>query len=337
MLLKESGATYDTLISDVDPEKVSFNNLKDRYKEKVKRDFDEATDFVSFGLKTEEGQITNAGALFADGGKIYHSRVFATRWNGLDMNDTKQDALDSVELRDGLIQLLDFSKQFIKKNSREGWRKAVGGRIILPDYPEKAIEEALVNALIHRDYLQLGAEIHIDMYDDRIEITNPGGMYEGRPIQERDPRQVPSKTRNPVIADMFDRMNYMERRGSGFKKILDEYEGQEKFEKKLRPVFYPDTGDFKLTLWNLNYSHQEIRQDSHQEIHQDNHQEQRITEERILSFCSEAKSMLELAEYFNYKDRSYFRRRYIAPLIRTGKLHLTIPDKPNSRNQRYYS
>lgn len=253
LLLKESGYSYDALLSDVDSQKATFKELKRRYQEKTGKKFDEKTDYESFGLKTADGALTNAGALFADGGRVYHSRIFATRWNGLDMNNSAQDALDSSEKRDGLIQLLDFAEEFIRKNSREGWRKAVGGRITLPDYPEKAIEEALVNALIHRDYLQLGAEVHIDMYDDRIEITNPGGMAEGKPIQERDPRRVPSKARNPVIADMFGRMKYMERRGSGIKKILDEYANQDKYEEKFKPVFYSDTGDFRITLWNLNY------------------------------------------------------------------------------------
>ena len=253
LLLKESGYSYDELPYEKSAKNLRFSVLKQRYKEKTGRTFDDKTDFVSFGLKTEDGQLTNAGALFADGGKVYHSRIFATRWNGLDMNDSTQDALDSENFRDGLIQLLDFGKEFIKKNSRTGWRKAVGGRITLPDYPEKAIEEALVNALIHRDYLQLGAEVHIDMYDNRIEITNPGGMFEGKPIQDRNPRRVPSKTRNPIIADMFGRMNYMERRGSGFKKILDDYEAQDKYEERFKPEFYSDTGDFRITLWNLNY------------------------------------------------------------------------------------
>lgn len=121
------------------------------------------------------------------------------------------------------------------------------------------------------------------MYDDRIEITNPGGMVEGKPIQERDPRQVPSKTRNPIIADMFDRMNYMERRGSGFKKILDEYESQDKYEEKYRPGFYSDTGDFRLTLWNLNYDFDDSHQDSHQDSHREGHPQ--VSDENILMFC----------------------------------------------------
>ena len=321
-LLKEQGSTYDSLLSDINPQKTTFNGLKSRYAEKTGRDFDENTDYVSFGLKTVEGQITNAGALFADNGKVYHSRIFATRWNGLEMNNTTQDALDSEERRDGLVQLLDFGKQFIKKNSRNGWRKAVGGRISLPDYPEKAIEEALVNALIHRDYLQLGAEVHIDMYDDRIEISNPGGMLEGKPIQERNPRQVPSKTRNPIIADMFDRMNYMERRGSGFKKILDEYENQENYTEAMRPEFYSDEGDFRLVMRNLGYTTQVTTQ---------------VTTQDILDYCSSPKSKKEICDHFGYKSIKHFTIKYLRPLVDSEKLAMTIPDKPNSKNQKYYS
>ena len=122
------------------------------------------------------------------------------------------------------------------------------------------------------------------------------------------------------------------------RKILDEYEDQDKYDEKLRPVFYSDFGDFKLTLWNLNYSASEIHQDNHQDIHQDNHQlPTEASEENILLYCTEPKSMLQLAEHFNYKDRSYFRRKYIVPLIKGKKLFMTQPEKPSSREQKYYS
>ena len=57
--------------------------------------------------------------------------------------------------------------------------------------------------------------------DDRLEIESPGGMYDGSIIQNQDILNIPSKRRNPIIADMFQRLDFMERRGSGFKKIYE--------------------------------------------------------------------------------------------------------------------
>ena len=107
-----------------------------------------------------------------------------------------------------------------------------------PDYSDRAVTEALVNALIHRDYIVLGSEIHIDMYDDRLEIQSPGGMFEGKPIQEYDINAVSSVRRNPVIADLFHRLKYMERRGSGLKKIFSETEKLPGYTEELRPFFF---------------------------------------------------------------------------------------------------
>lgn len=71
-----------------------------------------------------------------------------------------------------------------------------------------------------------GSEVHIDIFDDRMEIYSPGGMMDGSLVQDLNTDTVPSKRRNPVIADVFSRMNYMERRGSGFKKIKADYPGR---------------------------------------------------------------------------------------------------------------
>ena len=74
------------------------------------------------------------------------------------------------------------------------------------------------------DYIVLGSEVHIDMFDDRVEFTSPGGMFGGGSIQDYDIYSIRSKRRNPVIADLFHRMKYMERRGSGLRKIVSETE-----------------------------------------------------------------------------------------------------------------
>ena len=117
----------------------------------------------------------------------------------------------------------------------------------------EAFFEALVNALIHRDYLILGSEVHIDIYDDRLTITSPGGMADGTRIQERDISNISSTRRNPVLADIFGRLGYMERQGSGFKKITESYRAAHNYRDELEPKFYSDASSFQVTLYNLNY------------------------------------------------------------------------------------
>jgi predicted HTH transcriptional regulator len=123
----------------------------------------------------------------------------------------------------------------------------------MPDYPERALLEGIVNALIHRNYLELGSEVHVDMFDDRLEIYSPGGMCDGTKVQDRDLMRVPSRRRNPIIADIFNRLKYMDRRGSGFKKILSDYSTQPNYDEHLRPQFYSDNDSFVLVLKNINY------------------------------------------------------------------------------------
>ena len=113
--------------------------------------------------------------------------------------------------------------------------------------------EGVVNALIHRNYLEIGSEVHIDMFDDRIEIYSPGGMVSGISLEGKNLLKIPSKRRNPILADIFSRLKYMERRGNGFKKILADYEGQVELDETKMPVFDADNDDFTLTLYNLNY------------------------------------------------------------------------------------
>lgn len=118
--------------------------------------------------------------------------------------------------------MLRNSRDFVRNNSKVRFVKEAEYRVDKPDYADRAVFEALVNALIHRDYIIAGSEIHIDMYDDRLEIQSPGGMFEGKEIQDRDIYTIVSARRNPVIADLFHRMKCMERRGSGLTKILSE-------------------------------------------------------------------------------------------------------------------
>ena len=164
------------------------------------------------------------------------------------MNRTYDSLPSNYKLSDAsLIMLLSNAEAFIRTNSKNPWTIRGMRREEKSDYPFNAVREVLVNALIHRDYQNIGSEIHVDMYDDKMEISSPGGMINGSRIQELDLKKIPSMRRNEIISDIFGRLHYMDRRGSGIRRILNSY--SDYIEK---PEFYSDEYFFIVTLPNRN-------------------------------------------------------------------------------------
>lgn len=256
LVMKGSGRTYDSLPSSYKFENMAFTKLKSVHYKRLQRSFEDS-EFVSWGILDETGRLTNAGALLADDSPMRQSRIFCTRWNGLTMTSGLGEAIDDIELEGSVIGQLQDAVTFIRNNSHKRWWKENDHREELPDYPERAVTETVANAIIHRDYMQMGSEIHVDMYDDRLEIYSPGGMMDGKLIQQLNPLTVPSKRRNPLLADFFSRLGLMERRGSGMKKIIDAYKQYEHLTTYHAPEFNSNSSEFHVTLWNLNYVEEE--------------------------------------------------------------------------------
>ena len=252
LILKGMNRTYDELVSEYDFKDYAFSKLRESYKAWTGNSMEEKL-FDSFEIRNENGKLTNAGALLADNAPLRHSRLFCTRWSGLDKSGGMVDALDSAEYSGSLIILLHEGVGFVKRNMKTMWKKTENSRIEMPEYCKRSVFEALVNALIHRDYTILGSEVHIDIYDDRLTIYSPGGMADGTRVQERDITNISSTRRNPILADIFGRLGYMERQGSGFKKITEAYYSAHNYRDELKPKFYSDTVSFQVTLFNLNY------------------------------------------------------------------------------------
>ena len=256
LVMKGSGRTYDSLPSSYKFGNMAFTKLKSVHYKRLQRSFEDS-EFVSWGILDEAGKLTNAGALLADDSPMRQSRIFCTRWNGLTMTNGLGEAIDDIELEGSVIGQLQDAVTFIRNNSHKRWWKENDHREELPDYPERAVTETVANAIIHRDYMQMGSEIHVDMYDDRLEIYSPGGMMDGKLIQQLNPLTVPSKRRNPLLADFFSRLGLMERRGSGMRKIIDAYKQYEHLTTYHAPEFNSNSSEFHVTLWNLNYVEEE--------------------------------------------------------------------------------
>lgn len=198
----------------------------------------------------QDDYLTYAGALLSDECSLLQSRVFCTRWNGKSKRKRTVDAIDDKEYSGNLITLLKEGISFVKNNSQKSWKIQGANRVEYIDYPEDAVREALVNALIHRDYNIVGSEIHIDIYDDRMEIVSPGGMYDGKNIQEVDFNRIASIRRNPILADIFNRLDFMERRGSGLKRIIEAFEDEKLVE------FYSNQSNFFVVMRSQTFNNE---------------------------------------------------------------------------------
>lgn len=243
LVLRGKNRTYDSLVTDYSFDDYSFSKLKAAYYKKTKKSM-EMKDFESFGIVDK---------------------------NGIDKASGVIDALDDEEYTGSLILLLEEGMNFARRNSKKMWKKESDRRVEYPEYPERSIFEGLVNGLVHRDYLDMGSEVHIDIFDDRLEIYSPSGMYDGTLIQDRDIDNVPSKRRNPVVADIFSRLDYMERRGSGFKKIMQTYEVEPNYTEDKKPVFYSNATEFRVILKNLNFTDEVLNEKNICKYHSTNH------------------------------------------------------------------
>ncbi len=218
LILRGTGQTFDGVLTGDSFSDYAFSFLKSKYLKKTQTRLNDR-DFVSFGLMKND-HLTRAGLLLADENELLQSRLFCTRWNGINKVNEKV-VIDDDEISGSIIKQLDAAFDFYKRNTKSAWHKEGEGTVNEPEYDDIAITEALVNAIIHRDYNIVGAETCLNIYDDRIEVTSPGMMFSGKKIPEVIDYPMESIRRNPVIADVFNRMNLMNRRGSGLSNITN--------------------------------------------------------------------------------------------------------------------
>lgn len=236
--------TFDSLHTDYKAKDYSFTILANSFKDRTKQKWDKKY-LLSFGLVTGTGNLTNAGALFADDCPLWQSRLYCTRWDGKE----KGDAINDAEFSGNVLMLLREAMNFVKSNTKRGWEKLPDGRKNKPEYAERAVLEAMVNHFIHRDYTVMGGEVHLDIYDDRLAVTSPGGMYNGLLIQNLDIKDVSSERRNPILANVMAQLDYMEKRGSGLTRICNETKALEGYKDELKPMFKSTPTQFQTIIF----------------------------------------------------------------------------------------
>jgi ATP-dependent DNA helicase RecG len=340
LVLKGSNKTYDSLHTDYKSEDYAFTILANTFKDRTKQEWDKKY-LLSFGLVTVAGTLTNAGALFADDCPLWQSRLYCTRWDGKE----KGDAINDAEFTGNILLLLREAMNFVKSNTKRGWEKLPDGRKNKPEYAERAVLEALVNHFIHRDYTVMGSEVHLDIYDDRLAIISPGGMYSGQIVQDLPLEEISSDRRNPILADVMAQLDYMEKRGSGLKRICNETKALDGYKEELKPVFKSTTSQFMTTIYSMEYEPKDQQNEQNQTGMKQGLSWEQVGTKTGLSWdevaklfiaLQEPKSMSELKELYRWSNTTKFKAKYVRPLIEAQFVDMTLPNKPTSPNQKYY-
>lgn len=234
-----------------------------------------------------------------------------------DLGNDSERFLDNRRITGTISDMLEEAVEFVRKNSRT---KTIiddkGQRADKEEYPIKAVREAILNALVHRDYSihTENTPISLVMYRDRMEIINSGGLY-GR-MSINDLGKIRPDTRNPRLANILELLKVTENRYSGIPTMRQEFAKAELPE----PIFSIRHGEFKVTMKNA--------------IGNKIDKKNRTSEQSILEFCKTPRTRKELID-FTGKSRVYTMDKLVNPLVYAGKLKLELPDKPKSSKQRY--
>ena len=226
--------------------------------------------------------------------------------------------LDNKRIEGTIKTMVDDAITFCKRNMKVQTiiDPNTGKRKDRTEYPVEAIREAVLNALIHRDYSHLteGTPVQINFFTDRLEIHSPGSLY-GRMTVEQLGHSRPD-LRNPALAVMTEVLVGAENRYSGIPTIRREMAAHNLPE----PVFENRRNEFVVILYNG------VSVEPRQELSE---------EAMLLEYCREPRNRNEIAQFLGLKTASYAMDRYIRPLLDEGKLEMTMPEKPRSTHQKY--
>ena len=266
---------------------------------------------------------------------------------GYEIGDVGEDMerfMDNKRICGTISEMVEEAVGFCKRNMKI---KTIidpdtGRRRDKTEYPLNAVREAVLNALIHRDYSEHteGTPVQIDFFKDRLEIHSPGNLY-GRMTVEQLGVARPD-LRNPALAVMAESLTGAENRYSGIPTIR-----KEMAEAGLpEPVFENRRNEFVVVLYNAVVSYRSIakkppvlRESALYAVSGSDIEE--LPEDKgiqdLLEFCVQPRTKIEIAEYMGVKTLYYIMKKYVNPLLQSKKLAMTLPEKPQSKLQRYYT
>ena len=280
----------------------------------------------NLGLLTDNGKYNLLAQLVSDDS---HIPIRFAIFNGKDKTSTMYSVREfgNTCLLFSLDKVLEYGEVLNVPQADERGRKVERKEVMLFD--EEAYREAVINAFVHNQWTTGNAPM-LTVFSDRIEILSRGKMPPGQTLEGFFAGE--SVPVNQKLSDMLLQLHISERTGRGVPKITEVY-GKETYEFRENSIVVSIPFTRVRLDENTQDNTQVDTQDNTQVDTQDNTQVD--TETRILSFCEVPRSKTEITAYLGYKDSRGVARNHIQPLVQKGRLAMTIPDKPNSKNQKY--
>ena len=234
LLIESNSNSFENNVSNI--QDLHFEYLKNIFKNhNIEIDDNK---FKALNIVNLNNEYTNLGLLLSDECPYSIKCAIFNGTNKLEFRDRKEFTGSVLKQVNDTFEYLDLY------NKTKG--KIVGlERIDTKDYPEYALRESLLNAVIHRNYNFTGS-ILVSLFDDHFEITSLGGLVKGISIE--DLYNGVSESRNPNLANIFYRLKYVESFGTGIGRIIESYKEYDK-----DPLILNTENTFKVTLYNVNY------------------------------------------------------------------------------------
>lgn len=286
-----------------------------------------------------KGKANIAGVLaFSDNITHYLPTAFVkcALFEGLDKTGR---ILDHQDIKTDVFLQIDQAENFVLRNIRKSAEinPETMRRESKYEVPYRAIREAIANAVAHRNY-QIPSVINVAIFDNRIEIWSPGTLPNGMTMNLLH-RPHSSVLRNSTLAELLYLTGYIEQWGTGIQNMKDwmTLNGLPKPEYKQAGIHFvtvlkrhsaseyeeiisDKTGAGMALSWDQVGTKSGLSRDQ---------------VKNVLNRCLKPQKLSELIDIFGWRNRTKFRDKFVVPLLKNGLLNMTVPDKPNSRNQKY--
>ena len=242
----------------------------------------------------------------------------------------KVHLLDRKDFDGGVVADIEDAVRFVERNTRLAYCIEGLVRQDLPEYPTEALHEAITNAVMHRDRFFAGANVFVEVYSDRIEVSSPGSLPKGMTVDDLGHKSI---RRNPLVADLLHRIGFIEKAGTGIGRIRDEAQDPDCPD----PQFEADS--FVTVTFRPNPEVRMMQTDHltvRDAVQVTGEVAREVTGEvRLLRVVSGETTRRQLQEALRLQHEDHLRETYLLPALRAGLIEMTIPDKPRSSRQRY--